>query len=50
MQTFCLGSFTDFFVLDQNTVTRRSSVSCHAEKFQHSNRLSLINFYRESKS
>ena len=44
--SFCLGSV---FVLVPNTVTRRSSVSCHAEKIQHSNRLSLINFYRESK-
>ena len=46
MLIFCVGSV---FVLVPNTVTRRSSVSCHAEKIQHSNRLSLINFYRESK-
>ena len=43
MKIFCLGSFTDFFVLARNTVTRRSSVSCHSEKIHHSNRLSLIN-------
>ena len=46
MLIFCVGSV---FVLVPNTVTRRSSVSCHAEKIHHSNRLSLINFYRESK-
>ena len=33
----------------RNTVTRILSVSCHVQKIQHSNRLSLINFYRELK-
>ena len=40
--TFRLGSFP------RNTVTR-SSVSCHAEKIQRSNKLTLIDFHRESK-
>ena len=42
-KTFCLESFP------RNTVTRRLSVSSHAEKLQHSNKLSSINFYSVSK-
>ena len=37
-ETFRLGSFP------RNTVTRRSSVSCHTEKIQHSNKLDMIDF------
>jgi len=49
MPIFCLGSFTD--LVSWYEIQRHEARLCPVtlRKSQHSNRLSLINFYRESK-